>query len=167
MSGIYPSVKKLSCPYCGKKEFKIIGTKGAVGSAIGGSMFGAVGNMVASSASKKDFEIKPIRYQCLGCRKKFEAVPQAADEDELLASPCTVTLRRLSSFVGMAVSQQVFLNGVKIGNVKNNSEITFKTYTKHNVVFITDQYGVAFPGSYTFTAADGGSENINFKRKFS
>ena len=66
----------------------------------------------------------------------------------------------------MAVSQQVYLNGVKIGNVKNGQDLAFQTFTKNNTVFVTDQAGIAFPGSYSFVAEPGGSEDIQFKRKF-
>lgn len=75
-------------------------------------------------------------------------------------------LHRLSSLVGMAVLQQVFLNGVKVGTVKNNKELSFQTYTKHNVIFVTDHSGVAFPDAYTFTAERGGMKALKFNRKF-
>ena len=162
----YPSVRDLQCPSCKGTSFKIIGTKGSMGKAVGAAMFGAIGNMAMSAGSKNDFEIRPIRYQCLSCRSKFEATPLTAAEDELLEEPCTVVLRRLSSVVGMAVLQQVFLNGVKVGNVKNNGELTFRTYTKHNTICVTDQSGVAFPGAYTFVAESGGTQTVQFKRKF-
>ena len=89
-----------------------------------------------------------------------------AADDELLSEPCVVEITRLSSFVGMAVSQQVYLNGVKVGNLKNGATLTFNTYTKENTVFVTDQYGVAFKGDYKFTAVPGGKEEIKFNRKF-
>lgn len=162
----FPSVKDLQCPHCNGTEFKILGTKGAVGAAVGAAMFGAIGNLVQSSEAKSDYELRPIRYQCLSCKKKFESVPFVAAEDELLGEPCTVVLHRLSSFVGMAVLQQVFLNGVKVGTVKNNKELSFKTYTKHNVIFVTDHSGVAFPDAYTFTAESGGMKELKFNRKF-
>ena len=50
--------------------------------------------------------------------------------------------------------------------MKNNSDLEFLTFTKNNTVFVTDQYGVAFPGTYTFVAQNGGREDINYKRKF-
>ncbi|MGX8773981.1 MAG: hypothetical protein ACSW8G_02870, partial [Bacillota bacterium] len=128
--------------------------------------FGAIANVALDSKSKSDFEYKPVRYQCLGCKNKFEADPLAAPEEEILAEPCRVVFHRLKSAVGMAVTQQVFLNGIKVGNVGNGQDLEFLTFTKHNTVFVTDQAGVAFPGSYTFTAESGGTEEIQFKRKF-
>ena len=163
----YPSVEGLRCPNCGGTDLNIIGTKGATGKAVGiGLMFGAIGNMVMDASSKKDIELKPVRYQCAGCKNKFEEMPLVAPPEELLEQPCTVTLHRLSSPLGMAVTQQVFLNGVKMGNVKNGKDITFQTYTRHNTVFVTDQYGVAFKGSFKFIAESGGTQEITFKRKF-
>lgn len=162
----YPSLKNMQCPHCNGTEFKILGTKGATGKAVGAVMFGAIGSLVQSSDTKNDFELRPIRYKCQSCNKKFESVPFVAAEDDLLDEPCTVVLHRLSSFVGMAVLQQVFLNGVKVGTVKNNKELSFKTYTKHNVIFVTDHSGVAFPDAYTFTAESGGMKELKFNRKF-
>lgn len=160
-----PSVKNLQCPHCNGTEFKILGTKGSTGKAVGAFLFGAIGNLVQSSESKNDYELRPIRYKCLSCNQKFESVPFEAAEDELLDEPCTVVLHRLSSLVGMAVLQQVFLNGVKVGTVKNNKELSFQTYTKHNVIFVTDHSGIAFD-SYTFTAESGRMKTLKFKRKF-
>ena len=163
----YPSVALLTCPNCGQKQFKIIGTKGSLGKAIvGAGMFGAVGNMVMDSRSKENFELLPVKYQCLSCKNKFEALPLVAEDEEVLDTPCTIVFHRLGSPVGMAVSQQVFLNGVKMGSVKNKADLEFQTHTKQNTIFVTDQYGVAFPGEYTFTAENGGFVEINYKRKF-
>ena len=69
----YPSVDGLKCPQCGKTEFKILGTKGSLAKAGVTVAFGAIANMALDSQSKKDFELKPVRYQCLGCKNKFEA----------------------------------------------------------------------------------------------
>lgn len=51
----FPSVKDLQCPHCNGTEFKILGTKGAVGAAVGAAMFGAIGNLVQSSEAKSDY----------------------------------------------------------------------------------------------------------------
>ena len=162
----YPSVNGLKCPQCGKTEFRIMGTKGSMAKAGVAVAFGAIANMALDSQSKKDFEIKPVKYQCLGCKTKFEAEPLVAPEEDVLAEPCKIVFHRLKSAVGMAVTQQVYLNGVKIGNVKNGEDMEFQTFTKHNTVFVTDQAGIAFPGAYSFEAQPGGTVDINFKRKF-
>ena len=60
--------------------------------------FGAVGNIVSSSRSKDNFEIKPVKYQCLDCKNKYEALPNEASSDDIRKKPCTITFERLSSF---------------------------------------------------------------------
>ncbi len=162
-----PSIHALTCPKCQKNDLKILGTKGSKGTATGVAMaFGAIGNMVASSMSKNDFTLQPIQYKCNSCGNKFETLPLTAKPEEILSVPCTVNFTRLSSFIGMAVTQQVWINGVKAGSVGNGKTLTFQTFTKYNTVFVTDQYGVAFKGDYKFEASNGGNVDIRFKRKF-
>lgn len=162
-----PSIHAMVCPKCQKGDLKILGTKGSKGAAIGmGLALGAVGNLIANASNKGDFSLRPIQYKCNSCGNKFESLPFVAKPEEILEKPCTVTFRRLSRFVGMAVSQDVWLNGVKVGSVKNGQSITFDTVTRHNTVFVTDQYGVAFKGDRKFEAQSGGTEEIRFKGKF-
>lgn len=163
----FPSTNEIVCPKCNKNDLKILGTKGSKGAAVGvGMAFGAVGNLVASSMSKNDFTLQPIKYKCNSCGNKFESLPFNAKQEEILDEPCTVNFTRLSSFAGMAVAQNVWLNGVKVGSVGNGKSITFQTFLRYNTVFVTDQYGVAFKGDYKFEAQSGGTEDIRFKRKF-
>ena len=162
----YPSVEGLKCPNCGKTEFKILGTKGSAAKVGMTVAFGAIANVALDSKSKSDFEYKPVRYQCLGCKTKFEADPAEAPGEDILEEPCRIVFHRQKSPVGMAVTQQVFLNGIKVGNVGNGQDLEFQTFTRHNTVFVTDQAGIAFPGSHRFTAESGGTEEIQFKRKF-
>lgn len=163
----FPSTRDLACPKCKSNNLNILGTKGAKGAAVGvGMAFGAIGHLAANAISKDDYTFQPVNYKCASCGKKFEALPLKAKPDEILAQPCTVTFTRLSCFAGMAVSQNVWLNGLKIGSVGNGKTITFQTNVQHNTIFVTDQYGVAFKGHYTFEAQSGGTEEINFKKKF-
>lgn len=163
----FPSLFGLVCPKCQKDSLKILGTKGAKGKAAGiGMAFGAVGNLVASSMSKNDFTLQPVQYQCNACKGKFETLPLVAGPEEALETPCTVHFTRLSSFVGMAVNQDVWINGVKVATVGNGKSVTFQTSVRHNVIFVTDQYGVAFKGDYKFEAQSGGTVEVRFKRKF-
>ena len=162
-----PSIYGLACPKCQNGDLKIVGTKGSKGAAIGmGLALGAVGNLIANASNKDDFSLRPIQYKCKSCGNKFESLPLVAKPEEILEKPCTVNFHRLSRFAGMAVSQDVWLNGVKVGTVKNGQSITFETVTKHNTVFVTDQYGVAFKGDRKFEAQSGGTEEIRFKGKF-
>lgn len=161
-----PTLVGIKCPECGSKNYKILGA-GSVGAGVAKQLlFGGIGNMVASSSSKNDFELKPIKYQCKNCKKKFESLPNEANNDELLEKPCIITFKRLSGIWGAALRQQVFLNGIKVGTVKSGSEIKFETNTKTNVIFVTDQHDVAFDDLYEFTAKSGGEEYIKFKKNF-
>lgn len=167
VQGNFPSVTELVCPNCQKNDFKIIGTKGAKGKAIGmGMALGAIGNIVANSMSKDDYSLQPVQYKCNACKKKFESLPFTAKPEEVLEKPCMIHFTRLSCFAGMAVAQNVYLNGAKVGSVGNGKSIDFPTRVKNNTVFVTDQYGVAFKGCYKFVAQSGGTEEIKFKKKF-
>jgi len=66
----------------------------------------------------------------------------------------------------MAVSQFVYLNGLKIGSVKNKGTIEFQTFLKNNTVFVTDHAGMAFKSACKFNAQPGGRVELRFKRKF-
>ncbi len=163
----FPSVYELACPKCADKDLKILGTKGSKGKALGiGMAFGAVGNLVASSMSKDDYTLQPVKYKCKACGKKFDALPLSAKPEELLDAPCTIHFTRLSCFAGMAVSQSVYLNGVKVASVGNGKSVEFQTFVKNNTIFVTDHNGVAFKGRYKFEAQSGGTEEIRFKKKF-
>ena len=155
----------IKCPNCGVKTIELLVLTQQLPVSVN-NYFGAVGNIVSSSRSKDNFEIKPVKYQCLDCKNKYEALPNEASSDDILKKPCTITFERLSSFIGGAVRQQVFLNGIKMGTIKNGSKLTFETNTRTNTIFVTDHHGVAFKGHYTFTAEEGGEKYIKFKKKF-
>lgn len=162
-----PSLYGLKCPKCNAEDLKIIGSKGSKGKAMGiGMAFGAIGNLVANSLSKDDITSQPIEYKCKSCRNKFVSSPLLAQPEEILMESCTINFKRMSSFVGMAVSQFVWLNGMKVGSVKNGGSLTFQTAAKNNTLFVADQYGVAFKSDYKFEAQPGGSVEIKFKGKF-
>jgi hypothetical protein len=65
--------------------------------------------------------------------------------------------------VGAVLPQVVYLNGIKIGVVNNGKAISFYTWVKEIVLFLTVQ-GVAFPAC-KFTAEPGGSTVILYNRK--
>ncbi|MDO5860068.1 hypothetical protein [Methanobrevibacter sp.] len=161
-----PTFVGVVCPKCGSTKYKVLGT-GSLGASVGKQLlFGGVGNMVASSRSKNDFEIKPVKFKCEDCNEKYESLPNEAAKDEILDKPCKITFKRLSGLIGAAIRHQVFMNGIKVGTVKNGSEIEFETNTKSNVIFVTDPHGVAFNDQYEFAAESGGEEYIKFKKKF-
>ncbi len=162
-----PSIYALTCPKCQSGDLQILGTKGSKGAAIGMTLaLGAVGNMIANATNKEDFSLRPIQYKCRSCKNKFESLPYVAKPEEILSKPCTINFHRLSSFVGMAVSQDVWMNGIKVGSVGNKKTISFQTMIRHNTLFVTDQYGTAFKGDYKFEAQEGGTIDVKYKRKF-
>ncbi len=162
----YPSLYRLRCPHCGSDQFKILGKKGAAGKAVAvAGAAGAIGNLAANFTGNESGAFEPVNYRCGQCGKKFEAAPLAAEADEILADPCTVVFRRLSSLAGMA-AQWVWLNGVKMGAAGNGKTLEFEIRTKYNILFVTDQYGVAFKDDYRFEARSGGTAEVSFKRKF-
>jgi len=157
----------IKCPKCGAGDWSVTGLKGGVGKGVAvTAAFGAIGSMVASSMAKDDDTQHPVSYRCRQCNHKFESWPERVPPEQKLEKPCTVNFTRLSSFVGMAVAQFVYINGMKIGPVKNGKTLTFRTLVRDNVVFVTDQFGAAFRSDYRFQAQPGGTEDIKFKRKF-
>ena len=157
----------IQCPKCGASDWKVAGLKGGTGKSIGVSLaFGAVGSMVASSNAKNNEQQNPINYKCRQCGNRFESWPVKVPPEQMLEQPCTISFTRLSSFVGMAVTQIVYVNGMRVSPVKNGKTITFQTVVRDNVIFVTDQFGVAFKGDYRFQAQPGGNVQVRFKRKF-
>lgn len=122
------------------------------------SMKGPLGEVTVQVALKEFF--------CNICGNKFESLPLTAASEEILKTPCSIKFTRLSSFAGMAVVQCVWLNGVKVATVSNGKTVAIETSVRHNTLFVTDQYGVAFKGDYKFVAESGGRVEIRFKRAF-
>lgn len=161
------TLKGLKCPYCGCEQVNVTGTKGALGASLATSLaFGAVGNLVAGSKAAANQATEPLQYKCVNCKKKFESMPLIAPAEDVLPVPCTVTFTRVGSFVGAAVPQIVHINGVKVGAVKNGKSISFTTSNRYNVIFVSDQSGVAYKGDYRFEAQPGGNVTVRFKRRF-
>lgn len=167
VQGPVPSLYGLACPSCGSQQYTAIGVKGSTGKALATSFaFGAIGNMVAGSSAAKNMVTEPIQYRCDSCKTKFESGPLVAAPEELLPAPCMVHFVRESSFVGMAVPQIVYMNGIKMGAVKNGNTLSMQTPLRYNAVFVTDQHGMAFKGIRRFEAVPGGEVTIRFNRKF-
>jgi hypothetical protein len=105
----------------------------------------------------------PLQYKCKKCKSKYLANPSESTLEERLSEPCRITLQRVSNMVGAILPQVVYLNGIKVGVVKNGEAISFNTWVKENVVFVTVQ-GAAFPHC-KFTVESGGMTVILFNRK--
>ena len=162
-----PSLYNLKCPTCGATDLKLLGIKGSRGKSFATWFaFGAIGTMVAGSSVKETDETKPLHYKCKQCKKKFESYPLPATDAEILSAPCKITFQRASSMAGMAVPYIVYLNGMRVGPIKNGASFTFETNIKYNTIFVTDLHGVAFADTYSFEAPADGSVLTKFKRKF-
>lgn len=160
------TLKGLKCPYCGSENISVRGAKGSMGKAAAAMAFGAVGALVASSSVSDTAEVAEMQYRCEECNKSFEAMPLTASEEDTLEQPCSVTFIRESSMIGAAVVQVVYVNGVKLGVVKNGQSIQFNVSNRYNTLFVTDATGIAFPDVMRFEAAPGAAVTFRFNRKF-
>jgi len=156
------SIEAVKCPHCGGESFTFKGEDGALSSSLTTAfLFGAVGELVTASSAKKNVDINPLKYKCNSCRKSFLTKPGQAADDELLSEPCTVHFKRMSNILGAAVPFLIYLNGVKISPVKNGKVVSFYTYVKKNVIFVTDHHGLPFKNSTSaFEAEPGGHVTI-------
>lgn len=163
------SLKDLRYPTCGSDDILPIGKKGAAGGEIAAVFFGGtIANIAVSSrASKQSVSAaEPLSYRCEACKNKFTSLPLEAADEDVLSVPCRINFTRQKSFVGAAVVQMVYLNGISCGPIKNGKTISFHTESRWNTLFVTDAYGVAFPDVYRFEAVPGGEVNVSFNRKF-
>lgn len=132
----YPSICNISCPKCHNNDLRIIGTKGSTRSSFFTRLFyGWIGDLVKSANSKSDITLKPTQYKCNICGKKFDTFPDNAKPDEILEEPCRISITRLSSFVGSAVTQHIYLNGIKVASIDNGKTVAFETMIRQNTIF--------------------------------
>jgi hypothetical protein len=96
----------------------------------------------------------------------FNHTIREAAEEEWLESPCEITISRPGGFVGALVGQYVFLNGIRIGVLKNGGSLSFQTNVTHNILYCTDLAGAVFQDYRRFEAEPGGNESFSFNRKF-
>jgi uncharacterized membrane protein YhaH (DUF805 family)/DNA-directed RNA polymerase subunit RPC12/RpoP len=158
------TLSALRCPQCDSKDYIPLGKKGAIGKALSTQLFiGAIGNIIAAKSDAKSVSSTPLQYRCKNCKSKFTAEPSESTTEEHLSRPCRIILQRRSNMAGAALPYVVYLNGIKVGVVNNGKAISFNTWVKENVVFVTAQ-GVAFPAC-KFIAEQGSSTVILFNRK--
>ncbi|MDO9494086.1 MAG: DUF2510 domain-containing protein [Nocardioides sp.] len=93
-------------------------------------------------------------------------VAESLESPEFPELTCRVIFHRDSSFAGAAVPQIVYLNGERVGEVKNGKSLEFVTRARSNVISVTDNGGRPFKDSYRFDAVDGGVVEVHFNRKF-
>jgi hypothetical protein len=154
------------CPKCGSAEWSPLGLPGYAGRALMMVLLGLLGNGIASSALRRREDNDPFILKCEGCGEKWEAAPSEAAEEEWLEFPCEITISRPTGFVGAAVGQYLFLNGIRIGVLKNGGSLSFQTNVKHNILYGTDLSGAVFKDYRRFEAEPGGHIAFSFNRKF-
>jgi hypothetical protein len=155
----------LACPVCTAVDIKALGTKGFTGRQLVIILFGFPAGLIFSDVEKKTVRDKAIIYQCSICGNKWEAFPVKAAESGCLERPCEIHVSREGGITGGLMPQFVYLNGKKIGPVKNGGRIIFTTGRKYNLVFITDHLGRAFD-TRRFDASPGEQIKLRFKGKF-
>lgn len=156
---------KVNCPHCGNNDLIITGAEGAGWRSFISYLL--LGWLISRWVFAKTIADNwPINYKCKKCNHKFTGKLIKAPQEEMLSAPCIIEFERISGFVGAWILQIVHLNGVKIAPIKNGKTITFQTHVKHNVLFVTDEYGNAFPEPYTFEAKANTSVLVRFNRKF-
>ncbi len=80
---------------------------------------------------------------------------------QALAAPCTLTVTREKSFVGMAVAYHVFLNGQQVGTLKNGESLQLPATLVQNTLLVQDAYGTELKPLY-FALPPGGNAQILF-----
>ncbi|QQO08768.1 hypothetical protein [Breznakiella homolactica] len=150
------SLQALICPKCGSGEFKPIGFKGSASREI----FSQLGLRTMAHTN----EHGPLVCRCLQCGTKFTGRPRPAEPEELLESPCTISLTRSGGFIGALIDFPVFLNGVRAGSLGSGQTIEISTKVKHNVLFVASETGAAFSNFFRFDAVPGGTETLTFSR---
>jgi energy-converting hydrogenase Eha subunit E len=149
----------LECPAYASVDYKPLGTKGFTGRFVVNLFFGFIAGAIYSKSEQNNTGDRPIVYKCSKCGNKWEAFPVKPGENGRLEIPCEIHFTRMGNFVGMAMAQFVYLNGRKIGPVKNGESITFTTERKQNLIFVTDHTGGAFD-SCRFDVSPGGHVGI-------
>ena len=177
VSGV-PSLLYLRCPKCNTANIRMAGRKEAIEkydrllhyNAIGGVAGGFIGSAVTGKSivmPKQIDAVEPLEYLCEDCQEKFIGWPFEAQPEEFLQIPATIRFLRSKNAYGMAIRFSVYLNGCKIGEVKNGCEIVFQTPLRFNTVAVTDLRSIAFTqGTIRFEAISGGVHALRFNLKF-
>ena len=132
-----------------------------------GLIYGINGVLVNAKNVANQAEAAPLEYVCNDCKKYFLTGPLIAGPEEILQTPAVVNVERLRNMYGAAVSFFVYINGYKVGEVKNGGTITFQTPLRFNTLAITNSIGVAFKaGTTRFRAKSGETINLRFNKKF-
>jgi DNA-directed RNA polymerase subunit RPC12/RpoP len=163
----------IRCEYCQSDQVFPFGTSHAMQNFVGNMTIfkgGLLGGVVGQTMDLKGYDPlihEQIGYKCKSCKKKFFIHQKADALKHDFEIPCTITFIREKKVLGALVDQLVYLNGFKIGPVKNGQAIQFFTYKINNVVVVTDVNGLSACADYfAFEAFEGGSQNIRFGMGF-
>ena len=110
-------------------------------------------------------DILALRSAATKGRELEQANTQAmekAREGEKLEDGCTVSITRLSSFVGSAAGVHVYLNGVEQGILKNGKTLSFVTNAVQNELSVSYSAD-GTTRSIAFLATPGGQVSITLK----
>ena len=162
--GIFPSVYYLICPTCSGNNLIVLGEKGCAEKSEAADNQSL--EWLANAKNIEDSSSYPLSYKCKRCKSVFNTPPQIALPDEIMTEPCTIRFTRIASSIGSAVSLYVYLNGIKVGIVKNNETIIFKTNLINNTVVVTDCIGRASKSIRVFQAFPNGCIEMKYLRKF-
>ena len=162
--GIFPSVNYLICPICGGNNLLVLGEKGSAEKSKAADKQSL--EWIANAKYIEDSSSHALCYKCKQCKNIFNEPPHIALPNEIMLEPCTINFTRLASSIGSAVSLYIYLNGIKVGIVKNGETIAFKTNLINNTVVVTDCIGRAFKSIRVFQASPKGIIDMNFMRKF-
>jgi hypothetical protein len=154
------------CPQCGSAEWRPIGLPGFFWRGLLMLPFSLLGLLIGASAMKRRKDNDPFILKCEGCGKKWKSAPSNATQEECLEFPCDITVSRPKSFVGAAMSYFMFLNGIRMGVLKNGGCLNFQTNVRHNIFYAADVSGAVFVDYRRFEAEPNGRITFNFNRKF-
>jgi hypothetical protein len=165
MKNLFNSDDDSKCPVCAAVDFEVLGVKGFAGRQLATMLFGFPASFAFSKAEEKNTKTKAIIHKCNKCGNKWTPVPATTDEKNTAETPCAIHFTRENSLINRVLFQFVYLNGKKIGAVKNGERITFATERKHNVIFVTDHSGRALD-TRRFDVFAGERIEFKFRQKF-
>lgn len=175
-SVVFPSINNIRCPKCGSSQIVLTGVKGlkgkgvakmiSMGSGGGGAVGALIGGVAGTVAGNTIIKTTVLKYQCGGCREKFEALPHETKPEDVLETPFTVTFTKK---VNLALNEgvYVYVNGIVVAVLEAaHSTITFQTAVRHNTVFLIEYLGKKVKnGEFSFDAIPGGSIDLLYNRK--
>jgi len=125
---------------------------------------GAVATVILGSGAmfvlaQRDRRKREAKEQGIG--QDLAATKQRAESSAKLAEPCNVSVTRLSSFVAAVVPSAVFLNGNRVGVLKNGGTLNLSTEYADNELMIRNPVD----RTIQFEGVPGGLVKLEFSTK--